>query len=102
MALKKKSFKYVQRHLRMELKQAHRENSALGSDTGIVPRERATTRIDLLEELCREFDVNLVSMVQCKRPGCGVPFPYLGSGRKYCSDACRQAAYRIRHGYMRI
>jgi len=32
--------------------------------------------------------------IKCARPGCGRSVPPERSTRRYCSDACRQAAYR--------
>ena len=34
--------------------------------------------------------------IKCARPGCGKRVPPERSTRRYCSDACRQAAYRQR------
>lgn len=95
MPLKKNSYTFVRNHLRRVLRQAHLENMALGSNSGLIPRERAATRIDTLEELCRTFDVRLIEMKRCGL--CANTFPNLGAGRIYCSDACRQAAYRLRN-----
>ena len=96
MAFKRNSFTYVKHYLRRQLKVAHRENMTIGVDAGIVERERAATRIETLEEICREFDVRLIAVKRCERGLCSFPFPDLGAGRKYCSNACRQAAYRER------
>ena len=97
MALKKNSFTYVKHRLRSLLRVAHRENMALGRDASIVPRERAATRIELLEELCKEFDVHTFEIRRCQCGVCSNLFPNLGAGRRYCCDACRQKAYRDRH-----
>ena len=94
MPLNRKSFSFVQRFMKAALKQAHREYSWLDPGVGIVERERAAVRISLLEELCREFDVPLIKTKRCEL--CTNTFPELGAGRKYCSGACRQKAYRSR------
>lgn len=99
MPLKRHSFRNVQQTLKAGLKQAHRDKMALDPVAGIVERERAETRINVFEELCRYYDVALIPSKMCQRGGCVTVFPNLGACRKYCSDACRQAAYRSRRLY---
>lgn len=59
--------------------------------------KRLHIEIGIYRDICMELGIGLPRRRECALAGCGNRF--LVSGRKkYCSGACRQAAYRRRHG----
>ena len=95
----KDSMREFRKNLYKMLAAAYREHdihSMTCTDQAVMVR----MRLDTIKEIAKLAGVHRTERQRCALNSCGSVLE-LGDMYRYCSNACKQKAYRIRHGQMR-
>lgn len=87
----------IRQYLFNQRRKVMKEFNEFDANTVMAVRIRNSERLDLLEQICEYIgQVRSIRWKTCILPGCGIKIADIGTGQKYCSDACRAKAYRRR------
>jgi len=94
---KRRSVRQIREYLARQKYKAMREFNDFDAATPTTKRIRNSERLAVLQSIA-EFvgDVRELESKSCLLIGCNTKVFDLGGNKKYCSNACRQKAYRLR------
>lgn len=95
-----KTMRKFQNKLFKMLAAAYLDHDKVSMIPGSIEYGAAKIRLQTIKEIAKLAGVHRTERKRCAVNSCGSILE-LGSIYRYCSDACKQKAYRIRQGQMR-
>lgn len=89
------------RELSNVLDEAYKQHDLCGLSGDVIEQTKVDTHLDTIKQIGEMVGLRSMKRRLCKGSSCSIHMPR-GSFNKYCSNACRQKAYRRRHGQMKI
>lgn len=87
----------IRTYLSQQLHGAMMEFNTFDSNTTTTARIRNSERIVVLERIIKQVGgVRRIHWKKCAVADCNTMLADVGRNHKYCSNACRQRAYRLR------